>query len=367
MPCLRRRFMRIVLGSSVALVLQACMRPHVYPLEVETPAREVAAPPSSITVQSFRSNVPGFGASVAQTISNGIAKAGYIKVVDTSAAAVLSGSLSVAEIRKAPDVTQFAVKGKTYTSYSLRKQASASLTYSLKQGKRTMAGNTFTRQFDATGRGDNPAAAEADVPSDSEIAGRLGFALGEDVVAAVTPHKELRELPLRSGKHEGLKLGMTYMEGKRLDQALGIWKQVIEQAVEPNDKAAAYYNIGTVREAQHRYRSAFQMFSSADQLRPGDKGYIAALTRAENEQKEQVERCRQAPARCVESYRLTIRRQPEDARVRILNSKQRYQDGIGLKPGRYQIAIDRDGYRPDRRWVEIVDDDVTVDVMLETR
>ncbi|MEE4376737.1 MAG: serine/threonine-protein kinase [Candidatus Competibacteraceae bacterium] len=63
-------------------------------------------------------------------------------------------------------------------------------------------------------------------------------------------------------------------------------------------------------------------------------------------------------------YRLTVKPQPQNARVRILNIKPRYYDGISLSPGSYHIAVDHPGYRSQNRWITIADQDVELAITL---
>lgn len=67
----------------------------------------------------------------------------------------------------------------------------------------------------------------------------------------------------------------------------------------------------------------------------------------------------------VPEYRLTIETKPAGATVKILNIKPRYQDGILLAPGSYNIAVSAKDYFPVRKWVRIVDEDVVETVKLE--
>lgn len=52
-------------------------------------------------------------------------------------------------------------------------------------------------------------------------------------------------------------------------------------------------------------------------------------------------------------YRLTVNTTPKNARVRILNIKPRYSDGIKLAPGKYHISVSAKGYAPYSRWLNI--------------
>ncbi|MCP4699936.1 MAG: PEGA domain-containing protein [Gammaproteobacteria bacterium] len=57
-------------------------------------------------------------------------------------------------------------------------------------------------------------------------------------------------------------------------------------------------------------------------------------------------------------YALTVNTIPEDARVRIMNIKPVYQDGILLSQGRYDIEVSSDGYEMYREWTELARDTV---------
>ncbi len=65
-------------------------------------------------------------------------------------------------------------------------------------------------------------------------------------------------------------------------------------------------------------------------------------------------------------FGLTIRPQPEDARVRLLDSTVAYQPGVALAPGNYEVEVSRDGYISRTFPVKIVDREVEVPVALET-
>ncbi|MCP4699715.1 MAG: SUMF1/EgtB/PvdO family nonheme iron enzyme [Gammaproteobacteria bacterium] len=63
-------------------------------------------------------------------------------------------------------------------------------------------------------------------------------------------------------------------------------------------------------------------------------------------------------------YALTVNTVPEDARVRIMNIKPRYEAGILLKPGRYDIEVSREGYEMRREWMTLEEADKIVEVEL---
>jgi len=62
--------------------------------------------------------------------------------------------------------------------------------------------------------------------------------------------------------------------------------------------------------------------------------------------------------------RLTVTTQSQNARLRTLNIKPRYHDGISLSPGRYHIKVNHSGYRSQNRWITIADQDVDLAITL---
>jgi len=65
-----------------------------------------------------------------------------------------------------------------------------------------------------------------------------------------------------------------------------------------------------------------------------------------------------------ELYQLTIRPNPSNARIRILNIKPRYQPGIELAPGSYTVEVSRSGYQTQVLKARIANADVTLPVTL---
>ena len=63
-------------------------------------------------------------------------------------------------------------------------------------------------------------------------------------------------------------------------------------------------------------------------------------------------------------YRLTVRADPPDARIRLLGIRPVYQPGIQLAPGSYTVEVSESGYQTKEVAVRIADSDVTVPVSL---
>ena len=67
----------------------------------------------------------------------------------------------------------------------------------------------------------------------------------------------------------------------------------------------------------------------------------------------------------LRQYRLTVRPDPTNARIRLLNSAHAYRPGVLLPPGSYTVEVDSRGYESRRVAVQIADGDVTLPVELE--
>ncbi len=64
-------------------------------------------------------------------------------------------------------------------------------------------------------------------------------------------------------------------------------------------------------------------------------------------------------------YTFSVKVDPTDARVRILNIALRYIPGIRLEPGRYHIEVTGAGYEKHLEWIEITDADQVLAVSLK--
>ena len=61
---------------------------------------------------------------------------------------------------------------------------------------------------------------------------------------------------------------------------------------------------------------------------------------------------------------LTVLTSPEDARIRIMNIKPKYEAGIELDEGKYDIEVTKDGYLTYRKWI-IVDKKTILTIELD--
>ncbi|WP_445366179.1 bifunctional serine/threonine-protein kinase/formylglycine-generating enzyme family protein [Microbulbifer sp. ANSA001] len=80
----------------------------------------------------------------------------------------------------------------------------------------------------------------------------------------------------------------------------------------------------------------------------------------ENTFTEEVPREKQNP----KSFALNVNTIPTDTRIRIMNIAPRYEPGIQLEPGRYDLEISKKGFTRVRRWIEIEDRDIALSIKL---
>ncbi|WP_245551631.1 bifunctional serine/threonine-protein kinase/formylglycine-generating enzyme family protein [Gilvimarinus chinensis] len=63
-------------------------------------------------------------------------------------------------------------------------------------------------------------------------------------------------------------------------------------------------------------------------------------------------------------FALAVQTKPANARVRIMNIREKYHEGIALASGRYQVEVTAPGYRKYLQWTQIKDEDVRLEVTL---
>ncbi len=67
----------------------------------------------------------------------------------------------------------------------------------------------------------------------------------------------------------------------------------------------------------------------------------------------------------IPTYALTITTEPGDARVRILNIRDKYRPGMSLQAGRYSIEVSAPGFLTTKEWQRISDEDVNLHYQLK--
>lgn len=217
-------------------------------------------------------------------IETSVANEGYVKVVNYDFDAVVSGNMNFGDIqKKSYSKSRKTKEGTKYTHY-YGKKVTITGNYSLtdRNENRTIIGDSFNFNFEKEWSSyENSDEAEAKALTDEQIIQSALEGIAKEITAAVSPHKETVSRELEKGSDDNIKRGNTYLVNGRTDQAIAIWNQVAEQTEEVKDKAAAYYNIGVVKETEGKYKDAFELFSKANALCPDRELYIKALTRVE--------------------------------------------------------------------------------------
>ncbi|GAP75598.1 MULTISPECIES: carboxypeptidase-like regulatory domain-containing protein [Pseudoalteromonas] len=65
-----------------------------------------------------------------------------------------------------------------------------------------------------------------------------------------------------------------------------------------------------------------------------------------------------------EITQLTVNTTPSDSRVRIMNIRPKYHDGIELQPGEYEVEVSKPGYETFREWV-MVENNTVIDIEIK--
>ena len=97
----------------------------------------------------------------------------------------------------------------------------------------------------------------------------------------------------------------------------------------------------------------------------------AEIVRLQQQQQTQtppaVAKAVPAESAAAKSARLTVAAKPSGASVRIMNIGPRYEPGIALSPGRYDISVSANGYETHRKWYEIGNGSQTLEISLKRK
>ncbi|KHD06691.1 hypothetical protein PN36_13065 [Candidatus Thiomargarita nelsonii] len=157
--------------------------------KTEVPARDVDFDIESIEVQPFQGQ---YGAKLAELVESEITREGYIKVVKRGGQTILTGSVSIGQVKSKPYRKSYKTKdeGTKYTFYN-SKTLTTQATYSLKKGSQVIAGNNFTDDYKKEWSGQTAAEASAKADFNDKIIISSLNHLARQIVAAVSPHQEI--------------------------------------------------------------------------------------------------------------------------------------------------------------------------------
>lgn len=178
-----------------------------------------------------------------------------------------------------------------------------------------------------------------------EISGAFSFA----------PKPIVDELPTESESNQDgaeEQVGMSVCNSARAD-----WPLVAEtKSVRALDQFIDLYTECPVVTILAEERRDVLIAASTKESKSNENDSIVSAPEVDNAQKIESQ---------PESRRtITIKTNPPDARVRVMNIAPVYQDGMKLKPGRYDIEVSALGYATHRQWYEMDNSDLVLDVQL---
>ena len=283
---------KIILFTFLALILTACS-PKEYSFQIDAPPKYSSQHIfKSMSVTNFNTNQSQYEQNIITLLKGGIAKEGYITIVQNGGDSTLSGILHIGKVTDSMDESSYECKKKvdgkkvktTCYSYTYSKKHLLKVDYSLRSNRdnSTVFGDSISEEFsDSWFSLSSASDAKGSAPSDDKIINDSLKKIVDKIIKAVTPHKETVTRELEEGTSDSVKLGITYIENGRVEQALAIWDQCIANAESKEDVASAYYNIGVIKESKGDYRDAFAIYSKANALFPTKELYIQAMTRVE--------------------------------------------------------------------------------------
>lgn len=285
--------LKLVISCFFICLITAC-GPKKYSFTVDAPPKYSSdSVYKKMKIEPFKSNRGQYGNTIMTLLKSGVAAEGYVQVVDKKEECRLKGVLDIGKMHnnsrsERHKCTKYS-NGKSYestcTRYYHNKKVYIKVDYSLISSKNgnVVYGDSVTYDFDDTwSSGDSRAEAQAKALTDDQIINGGITSISRKIVSAVTPHKEVVSRELQEASNANVKLGITYLSHGRLDQAIAIWDQCIDNGNDVEVKAAAYYNIGVIKESQGLYKDAFGLYSKANALLPAEELYIESMTRAES-------------------------------------------------------------------------------------
>ncbi len=249
---------------------------------------------NSIRIIPFESNYRHYGRELAALVAGGITKENFIAVTHHAAECELSAELRIggmnSEMSSFPYECEKENDGKKYKTtcyrYEFSKRINIEISYVLKrrEGGEILCADSFSLDYDKTWTSyESSSDARASALTDGGIIDAQLKKLAEKMIHAVSPHRVEIERELEKGHDdENIDQGIKYLLNGRAELAMQQWDLCIEQAVSKQDIAAAWYNIGVVKESLFRFKDAFYAYSKALDLFPENSKYLKSLKKVED-------------------------------------------------------------------------------------
>ncbi|MDG4595445.1 MAG: hypothetical protein P9F75_07090 [Candidatus Contendobacter sp.] len=275
-------------SSLIILFLAGCATPVTE--KILMPPKDVPELIKSVQINTFSANSGDYGRRVTEAIRSLLVKEGYIQVVNQGGQAVLKGDVNIGRINRVTDSNSYQVKVKdrggskrteTRYIYTITTGVASNITYTVSKGGKAIGGNSYNITYNKQVTGSSSDEARSNAESDDSIILGQIQELAQKVVAGISPHSENWEFKPQGGSGD-LDAGVEYYRKGLYPQAESYWSRVAQQAVRPEEKAAAHYNLGMLNMRNGQYPQAFANFREADKLQPANAVYMDALRKVED-------------------------------------------------------------------------------------
>jgi len=196
--------------------------------------------------------------------------------------------------------------------------------------------------------------------------GRAYTAKGLYDAAIAAYHEGLQQKPNNTLRHAIYQeLGIIYGKKGRYDEAITALREATQLA--PQDfhthyaLGAAYVQKGLYREAAAAFNEALRLAKTT----PGGKDFAPLVEATLRDIQPKIPATPSATPAAPEKFKLLVRAVPVDSIVKLENTRTEYHPGMEVAPGRYDLMVTREGYKPARRQAVVSNADVTLDVALE--
>ena len=182
-------------------IFTACS-PKKYSFEIDAPPKYSSQYIfKSMNIGNFNTNQQQYEQNIITMLKSGIAKEGYIKIVQSGADATLTGILHIGKVHSGMDERSYECKKKvdgkkiktTCHSYTYKKTHLLKVDYSLRSNRdnSTVYGDSVSEEFsDSWYSSSSASGAKSKSTSDDKIINDSLKKIAKKIIKAVTPHKE---------------------------------------------------------------------------------------------------------------------------------------------------------------------------------
>jgi len=165
----------------------------------------------------------------------------------------------------------------------------------------------------------------------------------------------------------------SYIEKKRL-QAKSLSNKQIERLNNTIDKqkiaiASFNKNVDSLQAKVAKYKKANDLFNTACSGKSYENSDMESVIAEIGKEKPKIKKVEVEPNskknEILEKYSLTVNTTPTTALVKIMNIAPKYEHGMQLKPGKYDISVTHSNYREYRKLVTIKNTNLTINIVLE--